>query len=87
MTYALIALLCVYLLWVHYVAVMRLMQVRDAAMVWPYYEVYHLKDLGNKVQRTRFGYKIGNAMGNDPELTRAMVEDLCRRIKKMPPFK
>ena len=39
----------------------------------PYYEVYHLKDLGNKVQRTRFGYKIGNAMGNDPELTRAMV--------------
>ena len=32
-----------------------------------------LKDLGNKVQRTRFGYKIGNAMGNDPELTRAMV--------------
>lgn len=39
----------------------------------PHYEVYHLKDLGNKVQRTRFGYKIGNAMGNDPELTRAMV--------------
>mgnify|MGYP000868672906 CR=1 FL=1 len=30
MTYALITLLCVYLLWVHYVAVMRLMQVRDA---------------------------------------------------------
>jgi len=30
MTYALITMLCVYLLWVHYVAVMRLMQVRDA---------------------------------------------------------
>ena len=30
MTYALITILCVYLLWVHYVAVMRLMQVRDA---------------------------------------------------------
>ena len=30
MSYALITLLCVYLLWVHYVAVMRLMQVRDA---------------------------------------------------------
>jgi hypothetical protein len=39
----------------------------------PYYEVFRMKDLGNKVQRTRFGYKIGNAMGNDPELTRAMV--------------
>ena len=33
MTYALIALLCVYLLWVHYVAVMRLMQVRDAGQL------------------------------------------------------
>jgi hypothetical protein len=30
MTYALATLVCVYLLWVHYVAVMRLMQVRDA---------------------------------------------------------
>ena len=28
MTYALITLLCVYLLWVHYVAVMRLMRQR-----------------------------------------------------------
>ena len=35
MTYALIALLCVYLLWVHYVAVMRLMQVRDAGYLTP----------------------------------------------------
>ena len=33
MTYALITLLCVYLLWVHYVAVMRLMQVRDAGQL------------------------------------------------------
>ena len=35
MTYALITLLCVYLLWVHYVAVMRLMQVRDAGRLTP----------------------------------------------------
>lgn len=35
MTYALITLLCVYLLWVHYVAVMRLMQVRDAGQLTP----------------------------------------------------
>lgn len=35
MTYALITLLCVYMLWVHYVAVMRLMQVRDAGQLTP----------------------------------------------------
>ena len=33
MTYALITILCVYQLWVHYVAVMRLMQVRDAGQL------------------------------------------------------
>jgi len=33
MTCALITLMCVYLLWVHYVAVMRLMQVRDAGQL------------------------------------------------------
>lgn len=49
----------------------------------PYYEIYAVHIINGKIRRVRFGYKIGNAMGSDPEHTRAMVVGIGISFKRL----
>ena len=49
----------------------------------PYYELYATHIVNGKIRRVRFGYKIGNAMGPDPEHTRAMVVGIGISFKRL----
>jgi hypothetical protein len=47
-----------------------------------YYELYSIRVLNNKIERIRFGYKIGNAVSENSEFKRAMVVGIGLSYKR-----